>query len=101
MIRLIWPDLGSFDTVLIGSPVWGSRAPMIMSTFIESVDLSGRTILPFVTYAVSRMSGIDDDYRQALPDSDVRTGLAVQGEAVADAATDLDEWRAANGLGAL
>lgn len=93
------PDVRGYDTVLIGSPVWNVRAPMIMSTFIESVDLTGTTILPFVTFAVSGMSGIDDDYGRALPGCDVRAGLAVRGEAVRDAATDLEAWLAANGLG--
>ncbi|MDT2005658.1 hypothetical protein FXW78_14550 [Rhodococcus opacus] len=92
------PDVSGFDIVLLGSPVWGSRAPMIMSTFIDGVDLTGKTILPFVTYAVSGMSGIDNDYRDALPDSEVRDGLAVQGESVTEAAPDLDEWLNANNL---
>jgi flavodoxin-like protein len=65
---------------------------------IESVDLTGKTILPFVTYAVSGMSGIDDDYRQALPGSNVRDGLAVQGETVTQAAPDLDKWLSTNDL---
>ncbi len=92
------PDVTGYDIVLLGSPVWNMRAPMIMSTFIESVDLTGRTVLPFVTYAVSGMSGIDDDYRQGLPDSKVRDGLAVQGETVTEAASDLDDWLTTNGL---
>ena len=44
-----------YDTVLLGSPIWNVRPPMIMRTFIEAVDLRGKTILPFVTYAVSGM----------------------------------------------
>ncbi|RZL82279.1 MAG: hypothetical protein EOP32_12160 [Rhodococcus sp. (in: high G+C Gram-positive bacteria)] len=92
------PDVSGFDIVLLGSPVWGSRAPMIMSTFIDGVDLAGKTILPFVTYAVSGMSGIDNDYRDALPDSEVRDGLAVQGETVTEAAPGLDAWLNANNL---
>lgn len=92
------PDVSGYDTVLLGSPVWGSRAPMIMSTFIEGTDLTGKTILPFVTYAVSGMSGVDTDYRDALPGSEVRDGLAVQGEEVEDAAPELDAWLGANSL---
>ncbi|RAJ60656.1 flavodoxin [Streptomyces sp. Amel2xB2] len=92
------PDLGKYDTVLLGSPVWGSRAPMIMSTFVEKADLAGKTLLPFVTYAVSGMSGIDDDYRTALPDSTVLDGLALRGEEAADAGTELDGWIKKNRL---
>lgn len=92
------PDLAGYDTVMIGSPIWNVRAPMIMSTFIEGVDLGGKVVLPFVTFAVSGMSGVDDDYRDALPDADVKTGLAVQGETVAEAGADLDEWLRSSGL---
>ena len=92
------PDLGRYDTVLLGCPVWNTSAPMIMHTFIEGVDLAGRTVLPFVTYAVSGLSGIDDEFREALPASDVRDGLAVRGEEAANGADDVEPWLAANGL---
>lgn len=53
---------------------------MILSTLVESLDLTGVRVLPFVTYAVSGMAGIDCDYREALPDSEVADGLAIRGE---------------------
>jgi flavodoxin len=49
------PAVETYDTVLLGSPIWNVRPPMIMRTFIDNVDLRGKTILPFVTYAVSGM----------------------------------------------
>lgn len=97
-IRGDLPDVSGYDIVLLGSPVWNSRAPMIMSTFTEAVDLSGKTMLPFVTYAVSGMSGVDEAYRQALPGSTVRDGLAVRGETVDEVDRDLQEWLIANHL---
>lgn len=92
------PDVSSYDIVILGSPVWNTRAPMIMSTFLDGVDLADKKVLPFVTYAVSGMSGIDDDYRDALPDSEVRDGFAVQGERVTESARDLGVWLSANNL---
>lgn len=92
------PDTGGYDTVLLGSPVWNVRAPMIMSTFVESVDLAGKRILPFVTYAVSGMSGIDREHRDSLPGSDVADGLAVRGEDVDAAGADVDAWLRESGL---
>ncbi|GAA3288165.1 flavodoxin [Nesterenkonia halobia] len=93
------PEMSGYDTVLLGSPVWNVRAPMIMSTFIESIDLADTRILPFVTYAVSGMSGIDQDYRDALPGSEVVDGLAVRGEEVDEAADDVEAWLRENALG--
>lgn len=86
------PDLGAYDVVLLGSPVWNVQAPMIMSTFTDNVDLTGKTVLPFVTYAVSGIGSVESDYRAALKGVTVRTGLAVRGEQVADAGTRLDSW---------
>ncbi|MGC2976607.1 flavodoxin [Brevibacterium sp. FAM 25378] len=92
------PDLADYDTLILGSPVWGSQAPMIMRTFIESVDLTGLSLYPFVTYAVSGLSGVDDDYAQALPGTTVGEGLAIQGEESAEAAPAVREWLTSSGF---
>lgn len=42
-------DLGKYDTILLGYPIWGGQAPKILYTFVESVDLSGKTVVPFCT----------------------------------------------------
>jgi flavodoxin len=86
------PDLDSYETILLGSPVWNVRAPMIMSTFTDGVDLMRKTVLPFVTYAVSGIGTVEDDYRTTLRGANVGAGLAVRGETVANAGPDLDDW---------
>lgn len=94
------PDLADYDTLILGSPIWGSQAPMIMQTFVESVDLADRTLFPFVTYAVSGLSGVDEDYAQALPATTVGEGLAIQGEESAEAAPAVREWLTSIGFSA-
>ena len=42
-------DLGRYDTILLGYPIWWGQAPRILYTFVESADLSGKTIIPFCT----------------------------------------------------
>jgi flavodoxin len=42
-----------YDIVFIGCPVWWHTAPMIISTFAESYDFSGKTVVPFCTYAAT------------------------------------------------
>lgn len=42
------PDsLDEYDTIFIGYPIWWHTAPMIIGTFLESYDLSGKEIYPF------------------------------------------------------
>ncbi len=48
-------NMESYDTILIGYPIWHGQAPRIISTFLESYDFSGKTIVPFCT---SHSSGI-------------------------------------------
>lgn len=43
------PVLDRFDTILLGYPIWWGQAPRILCTFVESVDLSGKTVIPFCT----------------------------------------------------
>lgn len=45
-----WAD---YDVVFIGCPVWWHTAPMIISTFAESHDFAGKTVVPFCTYAAT------------------------------------------------
>lgn len=94
------PSMDQYTTVLLGSPVWNVKAPMIMSTFLDGVDLSGKRVLPFVTYAVSGMGTVEQDYRDRLSSANVPSGLAVRGEDVADAGTELDGWLRQSGLAA-
>ncbi|MBQ2581750.1 MAG: flavodoxin [Ruminococcus sp.] len=43
------PDLSGYKRVYIGYPMWWGDAPRIMSTFVESVKLDGKTVIPFCT----------------------------------------------------
>ena len=42
-------DMGSYDTVIVGFPIWWGVAPRIIETFLESYDFSGKKIIPFCT----------------------------------------------------
>jgi flavodoxin len=92
------PSLDGYDVVLLGSPVWNVGAPMIMHTLLDQWDLSGKTILPFVTYAVSGMGRVAEEYATLAPDTTVGDGLAVQGERVQQANSEVASWLSRIGL---
>ncbi|MGD6751985.1 flavodoxin [Streptomyces sp. BH105] len=86
------PDVSGYDTIIIGSPVWNTRAPMIIQTFLDATDaLAGKTIHPFLTYAVGEGS-VFADYATLCPDATVTDGLAIQGENAADAHEAVTRW---------
>ena len=73
------PDVSGYDTIFIGSPVWWGDWPMIMYTFFESVDLSGKKLVPFSTHEGSGLSGFDKKLASAVPGAEVLTGAAFRG----------------------
>ncbi len=72
-------DLSEYDAIFIGAPVWWGDWPMIMYTYFENEDLSGKTLYPFCTHAGSGLSGFDKKLQAAVPDSTVGKGLAIAG----------------------
>ncbi len=86
------PAVGGYGTVLLGSGLWNVRPPMIMRTFVDGVDLTGKAIFPFVTYAVSGLGRTIDDYTRLCPRSTIGEGLAVRGEQARDARADVQAW---------
>lgn len=48
-------NMEQYDVIFLGYPIWWGQAPKIISTFLETYDLSGKTIVPFCT---SGSSGI-------------------------------------------
>ena len=73
------PDLSLYSTIFIGAPVWWGDWPMIMYTFFENEDLSGRKLIPFSTHEGSGLSGFDKKLSAAVPEAEVLTGLAIRG----------------------
>ena len=91
-------SISQYDTVLVGSPIWNVRPPMIMTTFLESHDFTGKTVHPFVTYAVSGLGRTEAVYSSALRGARLQPGLAVRGEEAGDHRADVEEWLAQAGL---
>lgn len=48
-------NMGDYDIVFIGFPIWWYVAPTIINTFVESYDFSGKSIVPFATSGGSGM----------------------------------------------
>ncbi|MEV4130577.1 flavodoxin [Dactylosporangium sp. NPDC049742] len=92
------PDARGYDVVLLGSGIWNVRPPMIMSNFAERAYLAGTTIHPFVTFAVSGLGSTVEEYRRLCPEATIGAGLAVRGEEVAGARSQVEAWLREIGL---
>ena len=57
-------NMEDYDTIFVGFPIWWYVAPTIINTFLESYDLTGKTIIPFAT---SGGSGMGKTNEKLLP----------------------------------
>jgi flavodoxin len=81
-----------YDVVLLGSPIWNVRAPMIMTTFTERFDFRGKTVHPVTTHAMSGLGTTERDYAASCPGATIGEGLAVRGEEAGKADAEVRSW---------
>ena len=72
-------DVAEYDTILIGFPVWWYTAPTIINTFIESIDISGKTAIAFCTSGGTGISGCENDLKNAYPEANWKPGKRLYG----------------------
>lgn len=59
-------NMGGYDIVFVGFPVWWYVEPRIIDTFLESYDFSGKTVVPFATSGGSALGKTADNFRKIL-----------------------------------
>lgn len=85
-------NIDSYDTIFLGYPNWWGDMPMPIYTFLDTYDLSGKTIAPFITHGGSGLSGTPDNIREEEPNSTVTEGLAIYGDDARNSRSDVLEW---------
>ena len=59
-------NVENYDTIFIGYPIWCGDVPMIINTFLEKYDFSGKSIIPFNTHEGSGNSGTFSDIKNKM-----------------------------------
>lgn len=91
-------NIEQYDTIFLGYPNWYADMPRIIYSFLDQYDLSGKTIVPFVTSGGSGFSNTISTIADLEPDANVITdGLSISRNVVQDAEADIIEW--VEGLG--
>jgi flavodoxin len=67
-------NMADYDVVFIGYPIWWGQAPRIISTFLESYDLSGKTIIPFCTSGSSGIGSSATNLHSLAPNANWLAG---------------------------
>lgn len=87
-------NMEQYDIVFIGYPIWWGEAPRILSTFVESYDFSGKTVVPFCTSGSSGLGSSAANLEQLTSGATWLPGQRLNGS---DSQDTVMEW--VNGLG--
>ena len=85
-------NLGDYDTVYVGFPNWWGDMPMILYTFFDTYDLSGKTVALFCTSGGSGLSNTVAEVKELEPDAQVTEGLHIGSSASADPDDAVAAW---------
>ena len=88
-------NMAAYDTIFIGYPNWWADMPMILYTFLESYDLSNKTIIPFITHGGSGFSNTISTISRLQPKARVvKDGFVVSRDRVDGAEPEVAKWLA-------
>ena len=72
-------NLGDYDLVFLGFPIWWYVAPTIVNSFLEQYDWQGKTIVLFATSGGSGLGKSADALRDSAPGAVFREGRMLNG----------------------
>ena len=73
-----------YDVIFLGYPIWWGQAPKIMYTFIESYELTGKTVIPFCTSGSSPIGSSAANLQSSAPGAEWLSGNRFGGGASRD-----------------
>lgn len=72
-------DVGQYDVVFIGGPIWWGTYPRLMLSFFKEFDLNGKVLIPFTTNEGSGLGNTKVDLQKAFPKAKVLNGFSITG----------------------
>lgn len=85
-------NIADYDVIYVGYPNWWGDMPMILYTFFDDYDLSGKTVAPFCTSGGSGLSNTVNEIKELEPNATVTQGLHIGSESASNPDSAVSEW---------
>jgi len=85
-------NIAEYDVIFVGSPNWYSTISLPVMSFLSENDLSGKTVVPFVTHGSGGKANCFTDMEKLCPKSTILEGLALPGLNAKEAKNDVENW---------
>ena len=85
-------NVEQYDTIFIGYPIWWDRTPAMINTFLDNIDLNGKTVIPFCTSSSDSIEGSMTDIRSSASDANILDGLRISGGSAETNRSTIQNW---------
>lgn len=91
-------NIDSYDVIFVGYPNWWGDMPMILYTFFDQYDLSGKTIVPFVTSGGSGFSDTLSTIEELESEATLLEGLSLSEDEANQCTSEVEQWLQQNNI---
>lgn len=85
-------DIEKYDIIFVGTPNWWSTIAPPVATFLTQHNLSGKTIIPFITHGGGGQGRVVSDIKRLCPESKVLEPLSIYEGGSTDLREKILEW---------
>ena len=97
-IQPVKADLAKYDVIFLGYPIWfGTYAPPV-TAFLNQVDLSGKTVVPFCTFGSGGLYSSERDLAEQQPNAKLLPGYGVRAARLEAMPVEVDEFLKSSGF---
>lgn len=72
-------NIEDYDVIFIGYPIWWDTTPAMINTFLESIDLTNKTIIPFCTSSSDSIDNSLNSIKVSAKNATILDGLRLSG----------------------
>lgn len=93
-IKSFIESIDKYDVILLGHPIWNSKAPNIILSFLDHYDFKDKNIITFVTHGGSGFGSSISQLNNYVQDAKVTQGLAISGTDIRneDSKEKVENW---------
>jgi flavodoxin len=85
-------NMATYDTVFLGFPIWGETTPPVIRSFLSAHDLSGKTLIPFVTHGGYGLGNSQSTLARRAPRAQLLKGFVMEADQERRTMNLVTEW---------
>ena len=97
-IHEIKADVKAYDVIFLGFPVWFGTYATPVAAALDSLDLSGKKVVPFCTFGSGGLDSSSKALKNEFPDAEILPGYGVRAARIDAVPRELDRFLKESGF---